>query len=91
MLIETVQHALLPPKVSKELTERQQGQPTVVRELSWKTQTRLHKRGWHLMQRGLMKPKVTVALAREMAGFVWALLHLVPATPPQDGPVLRRA
>jgi transposase len=49
------------------------------RELSWKTQVRLHKRGWHLLQRGLMKPKVYVALAREMAGFVWALLRQVPA------------
>jgi hypothetical protein len=26
-----------------------------------------------------MKPKVTIALAREMCGFVWALLRQVPA------------
>ncbi len=29
-----------------------------------------------------MKPKVTIALAREMAGFVWALLAQVPAATP---------
>ena len=49
-----------------------------------------------------MKPKVIVALAREMAGFVWAMLHLVPgptrpsatragpdASPPLLGPPRR--
>ena len=29
-----------------------------------------------------MKAKVTVALARELAGFVWALLTQVPAPTP---------
>jgi transposase len=92
MLVETVQSALRPPKVSKELTERQEGQPAACKELSWKIQCRLHKRGWALINRGKLKPKVTVALAREMAGFVWAMLQLVPApTPPPAGPVLRRA
>jgi transposase len=94
MLIETVQSALLPPRVSAPLSVRQEGQPAAVKELSWKVQTRLHKRGWHLLARGVIKPKVLVALAREMAGFVWALLQLVPASapnPPPDGPVLRRA
>jgi hypothetical protein len=42
MLVETVQSALRPPKVSKELTERQEGQPADRKELSWKTQCRLH-------------------------------------------------
>jgi hypothetical protein len=74
------------------LTERQEGQPADRKELSWKTQCRLYKRGWTLINRGKLKPKVTVALAREMAGFVWAMLQLVPApTPPPAGPALRRA
>ena len=94
MLIETVQSALFPPKVTAALTLRQEGQPAAVKALAWKAQTRLHKRGWHLMARGVIKPKVIVALAREMAGFVWAMLHLVPvpgAPPPPAGPLLRRA
>lgn len=84
MLIETVQHAWLPPKVSAHLSKRQEGQPAARRELSWKVQTRLHQRAWHLTRRGVMKPKVTVALAREMAGFVWAMLQTVPW--PANGP-----
>ena len=90
MLIETVQSALLPPKVSAPQALRQAGQPANVKELSWKAQTRLHKRGWHLLHRGVMKPKVLVALAREMAGFVWAALHLA-ATPPPPPPASRSA
>jgi transposase len=78
ILIEAIQHALLPPKVSAPLALRQEGQPAAYRELAWKVQTRLHKRGWHLLQRGVMKAKVNVALARELAGFVWALLVQVP-------------
>jgi transposase len=79
MLAEVVQHAFLPPKVSSHLALRQQGQPAAYRELSWKMQTRLHRRGRHLLGRGVMKPKVTIALAREFCGFLWALLRLVPA------------
>jgi transposase len=79
ILVEATQHAFLPPKVSAQLTGRQKDQPKPYRELSWKVQTRLYKRGRHLLGRGLMKPKVTVALAREFAGFVWALLRQVPA------------
>lgn len=78
ILTEAVQHAFLTPKVSSQLTVRQRGQPTAYRELSWKVQTRLYKRSRHLIGRGVMKAKVTVALARELAGFVWALLSQVP-------------
>ena len=96
MLIETVQSAFNEPKVSAELSKRQEGQPTALRELAWKTQVRLCKRGRHLLARGKMKQKIIVALAREMAGFVWAMLQLVPAptpatTPQPAGPGLRRA
>ena len=79
ILCEAVQHAFLPPKVSAPLSLRQQGLPPALRELSWKVQVRLFKRSRHLLGRGVMKPKVTIALAREMAGFVWALLGQVPA------------
>lgn len=82
ILVEVVQHATLPPKVSSHLALRQRGQPAAYRELGWKIQVRLHARGWHLLQRGVMKAKVNVALARELAGFVWDLLRQVPAPTP---------
>ncbi len=78
ILIEAVQHSFLPPKVSTQLSTRQQGQAKLYRDLGWKTQTRLYKRGRHLLSRGLMKQKIIVALARELSGFVWDLLRQVP-------------
>jgi len=78
ILIEAVQSSFLPPKVSSQLSTRQQGQAKLYRELAWKTQVRLFKRGRHLLSRGLMKQKIIVALARELSGFVWDLLRQVP-------------
>lgn len=79
ILIEAVQHASKPPKVSAPLALRQKDQPHAYRALAWKTQVRLHKRHWHLTCRGVMAAKVKVALARELVGFVWDLLRQVPA------------
>jgi transposase len=78
ILIEAVQHASKPPKVSASLALRQKDQPHLYRALAWKTQVRLHKRHWHLTCRGVMAAKVKVALARELVGFVWDLLRQVP-------------
>ena len=52
IVVEVVQHACLTPKISRPLSLRQEGQPAVYRELAWKTQVRLHHRGWHLLRRG---------------------------------------
>ena len=81
-LVESIQKALLPPKVSARLAQRQAGQPAAFRELAWKIQVRLHKRGWPLLHRGVMKAKINVALARELAGFLWDLLRQVPVPQP---------
>jgi len=78
ILVEIVQHALMTPKVSRQLGIRQEGQPAIYRDLSWKAQVRLHKRGWHLLRRGVMKAKVNIAMARELVGFIWDLLCHVP-------------
>jgi len=77
-LIECAQHYALPPKVSKELSKRQEHQPQAIKELSWKTQIRLHRRFWALMQRGICRQITVVAVARELCGFIWALLREAP-------------
>ena len=80
ILVEVVQHALMTPKVSLQLSQRQEGKPEPYRTLAWKAQVRLHRRGWHLLHRGVMKAKVNIALARELVGFVWAMLQMVPTS-----------
>jgi transposase len=81
-LIECAQHYALPPKVSKELSKRQEHQPRGIKELSWKAQVRLHRRFWLLMQRGICRQKAVVAVARELSGFIWAILREVPLPKP---------
>jgi transposase len=78
-LIECAQHYALPPKISKELSKRQEHQSQPIRELSWKAQIRLHRRFWMLMQRGICRQIAVVAVARELSGFIWALWREVPA------------
>ena len=75
ILTECAEHYFLPPKISKELSRRQEGQPRAVRDLSWKAQNRLHLRFLRLLGRRLQRNKAKVAIARELCGFIWALLR----------------
>ena len=75
LLTECAEHYVRPPKVSKELARRQEGQPAHIRALSWKAQNRLHLRFNRLLARRLARNKAKVAVARELCGFVWALLR----------------
>jgi transposase len=43
--------------------------------LSWKAQNRLHQRFMRLAARRLQRNKALVAIARELCGFIWALLR----------------
>ena len=75
LLTECAEHYALPPKISKELSRRQEGQTKTVRDLSWKAQNRLHTRFMKLLGRRLQRNKAKVAIARELCGFIWALLR----------------
>jgi transposase len=75
LLVECAQHYATPPKVSKELSRRQEGQAREVRAISWRAQNRLHRRYTRLMARRLQRNKAIVAIARELCGFIWELLR----------------
>jgi transposase len=75
ILTECAEHYVLPPKISKELSRRQEGQAPEVLALSWKAQNRLHLRFTRLLARRLPRNKAKVAVARELCGFIWALLR----------------
>ena len=78
LLVECAQHYAPPPKVSKELSRRQEGQAREVRAISWRAQNRLHCCYTRLMARRLQRNKAIVAIARELCGFVWELLRTQP-------------
>jgi transposase len=54
---------------------RAEALPQVLRDIGWKAQLRLTGRFARLSARGLHQNKVCVAIARELAGFVWAIAH----------------
>jgi hypothetical protein len=54
LLVECAEHYVLPPKISKELSRRHEGQPREVLALSWKAQNRLHLRFTRLLARRLL-------------------------------------
>lgn len=73
MLVECAQHFRKAPKVGSALTTRQVGQGKAVKELSWRMQNRLHKRYVKLKLRGKAENKALIAIARELAAFIWEL------------------
>jgi transposase len=75
LLVECAQHYAAPPKVSAQLSRRQQGQGQEVRAISWRAQQRLHRRYTRLLGRRLQRNKAMVAIARELCGFIWELLR----------------
>src|SRR5204863_9542281 len=77
-LVDCAQHYATPPKVSQDLSRRQQGQPQEVRAISWRAQHRLHSRYTRLLGRRLQRNKAMVAIARELCGFIWELLRTQP-------------
>ncbi len=78
ILIEAAWNARHYLKVSKALRLRRRGQPAEVVALADRAMRRLHRRWWHLVTHGKSSQKATTAVARELAGFVWAVLHLGP-------------
>ena len=70
-----------PAKVSRHIQLRLETQPKIIQDLSWKAQVRLCKRYRQLIARGKHANVVTVAIARELAGFMWAIAKQVPVTP----------
>jgi transposase len=74
LLIEAAWHYRRPPRRGKTLTARQHGQPTTVLAISWKAQQRLHHTWRRLdLERGKRRTLVAVAVARQLAGFCWAI------------------
>ncbi len=70
-----------PAKVSRHLQLRLETLPKPIQDISWRAQVRLCKRFRRLLPRGKHANQVVVAIARELAGFLWAIAKQVPVTP----------
>ncbi len=69
-----------PAKVSRHLQLRLENQPKRLQDISWKAQVRLCTRYRRLVAKGKHANVVTVTIARELAGFMWAIAKEVPVT-----------
>jgi len=80
ILVESAWSYRHPARMSHGLVVRNQDQPKAVREVAWRAQLRLCSRFRRLAARGLPQNKICVAIARELAAFVWDIARQVPAT-----------
>jgi transposase len=72
-LVEGAWAYRLKPRVGRHKVDRIEALPKPVREIAWKAQVRLCARDRRLTAPGKSANVVSVAIARERVGFVWAL------------------
>jgi transposase len=73
LLTEAAWQYRFPARIGRAAQIRQQGLSEPVRGIAWKAQLRLSRRFAALNKRGLQVNKTCIAVARELAGFVWAI------------------
>ncbi|MFH1843574.1 MAG: IS110 family transposase [bacterium] len=77
-LVEGAWAYRFPARVSRHLQRRLELVPQHIQDISWKAQVRLCKRRRRMIARGKHTNKVAVAIAREMAGFIWDIARQTP-------------
>ena len=70
-----------PAQVSRHLQRRLETPPQVIQDISWNAQVRLGKRSRRVIARGTHAHQGVVAMARQLAGFLWAIAQQVSVTP----------
>lgn len=73
LLTEAAWNYRFQPRIGRRAQQRAEDLPQAIRDVAWKAQLRLSGRFARLRARGVQINKVCVAVARELAGFVWAI------------------
>jgi transposase len=81
MLVECSWSYQHPPRVGQAKQPKVDAAPPAVREIAWKAQCRLYRRYRTLIRKGKLKTVAIVAVARELAGFIWAVARAVTTAP----------
>ncbi|WP_413374752.1 IS110 family transposase [Alkalihalobacillus sp. 1P02AB] len=84
LLVESAWSYRYQPAVKGRLKKRLEKLDPSIQALSWKAQNRLNQRYYRLLSRGKESGKVITAVARELAGFIWAVSRHVPSTAAQS-------
>ncbi len=75
LLVEASWHHRHRPALSRPLRARREGQPARVLAIADRAQERLAARFRRMSEAGKVHPKTIVAMARELCGYLWAVLH----------------
>lgn len=75
LLVEASWHHRHRPALSRPLRARREGQPARVLAIADRAQERLAARYRRMSEAGKVHPKTIVAMARELCGYLWAVLH----------------
>jgi transposase len=77
MLVECSWAYQHPPRIGVDKQQKVDAAPRAVREIAWTAQCRLYRRYRALIRRGKLKTVAITAVAREFAGFIWAVNHAI--------------
>jgi transposase len=78
VLVEAAWTYRHPARKTAVLQRRAERTSEVVQEIAWKAQKRLCSRYRLLEARGKLKVQACTAIARELAGFIWAIGQALP-------------
>jgi hypothetical protein len=73
LLTEAAWNYRFKARIGYHAQRRQENLPQEIRDIAWKAQLRLTARFARLQARGVQVNKICVAVARELAGFIWAI------------------
>ena len=77
-LIESAQAYRLPARRSTAIRKRQEGLSEDILDIAWDAQLRLCHRYRRLIAKGKKHNVAITAIARELAGFIWAVFRATP-------------
>ena len=80
-LVESAQSYRLPARKSTAIMQRQEGVARTICDIAWKAQLRLCGRYRRLINRGKKTNVAKTAIARELAGFTWAIAKQLSCAP----------
>jgi len=81
LLVEAAWHYRRLPRIGRQLFERQKDVSETTKSIAWKAQHRLYGKSSRLLGKAKSPQKMVIAMARELAGFLWAVArqpHLQP-------------
>jgi transposase len=78
VLVEAAWTYRFPARKTAVIQRRAEHAPQGVQDIAWKAQKRMCARYRYLESKGKPKGQICVAIAREMAGFIWAIGQALP-------------